>query len=98
MTPASGCGVGPASAGVAPLRWRPLQLLVRDLDTGTVERLKLRAQHHGRSLQGELKAILLAAATFSMSEAGNVAEGRQRKLAGCVYTDSAEAIREDRER
>ncbi len=34
------------------------QLLVRDLDTGTVERLKQRAQRHGRSLQGEVKAIL----------------------------------------
>jgi len=54
------------------------QLLVRDLDTGTVERLKLRAQRHGRSLQGEVKAILQAAATFSMSEASSVAEGWQR--------------------
>lgn len=74
------------------------QLLVRDLDAGTVERLKLRAQLHGRSLQGEVKAILQAAATFSMSEASTVAEGWQRKLAGGVYTNSAEAIREDRER
>jgi plasmid stability protein len=82
------------------------QLLVRDLDTGTVERLKLRAQRHGRSLQGEVKAILQAAATFSMGEAGSVAEQWQRKLApqtaagqaGSVYRDSAEAIREDRER
>lgn len=74
------------------------QLLVRDLDTDTVERLKLRAQRHGRSLQGEVKAILQAAATFSMSEASSVAEGWQRKLAGRVYSDSAEDIREDRER
>jgi plasmid stability protein len=74
------------------------QLLVRDLDTGTVERLKLRAQRHGRSLQGEVKVILQAAATFSMSEAGDVAERWQRKLSGGGYRDSAEAIREDRER
>jgi len=74
------------------------QLLVRDLDPGTVERLKLRAQRHGRSLQGEVKAILEAAAIFSMSEAGSVAEAWQRKLAGGAYTDSAEIIREDRER
>ncbi len=74
------------------------QILVRDLDAGTVERLKLRAQRHGRSLQGEVKAILQAAATFSMSEASSVAEGWQRELAGRAYTDSAEAIREDRER
>ena len=74
------------------------QLLVRDLDIGTVERLKQRAQRHGRSLQGEVKAILQAAATFSMSEAGSVADGWQRSLAGGVYRDSAETIREDRER
>jgi len=73
------------------------QLLVRDLDPDTVERLKLRARRHGRSLQGEVKAILEAAATFSMSEAAAVAEGWQRKLAGGMYTDSAEAIRVDRE-
>ncbi len=73
------------------------QLLVRDLDAATVERLKLRAQRHGRSLQDEVKAIL-AAATFSMSEAGSVAEEWQRKLDGGAYTDSAEAIRRDRER
>jgi plasmid stability protein len=74
------------------------QLLVRDLDAGTVERLKLRAQRHGRSLQGEAKAILQAAATFSMSEAGSVAEEWQRKLMAHAYRDSAETIREDRER
>jgi antitoxin FitA len=73
------------------------QLLVRDLDAGTLERLKLRAQRHGRSLQGEVKAILEAAATFSMSEASSVAEEWQRNLAGGVHTDSAGAIRQDRE-
>ena len=74
------------------------QLLVRDLDSGTVDRLKLRAQRHGRSLQGEVKAILQAAATFSMTEAATVTEQWQRKLAGSEFRDSAEAIREDRER
>ena len=74
------------------------QLLVRDLDAGTVERLKQRAQRHGRSLQGEAKAILQAAAIFSMSEANSVADEWQRKLAGRAYRDSAETIREDRER
>ena len=74
------------------------QLLVRDLDPGTVERLKLRAQRHGRSLQGEAKAILQAAATFTMDEARSVTEGWQHKLTGGSYRDSAEAIREDRER
>jgi antitoxin FitA len=81
-------------------------LLIRDLDTEIIERLKLRAQRHGRSLQEEVKAILRAAATFSMSEAHSVAEQWQHKLApqntsgqaGDLYRDSAEAIRADRER
>ena len=73
------------------------QLLVRDLDNGTVERLKQRAQRHGRSSQAEVKAILQAAATFSMSEAGSVAEG-SAQVGRPVYADSAGAIREDRER
>ena len=81
-------------------------LLIRDLDVGTIERLKLRAQRHGRSLQEEVKAILQAAVTFSMSEARSVAEQWQHKLAsqntsgqaGDFYRDSAEAIHPDRER
>jgi len=74
------------------------QLLVRDLDAEIVERLKQRACRHGRSLQGEAKAILQAAATYSMSEAENVAQEWQRRLAGEAYSDSADAIREDRGR
>jgi plasmid stability protein len=82
------------------------QLLVRDLDADTVERLKLRAKRHGRSLQGEVKAILQAAVAFSMAEASQVAEEWQRKLASqiatreadSVYSDSADVIRQDRER
>jgi len=49
-------------------------------------------------LQGEAKAILQAAATFTMDEARSVTEGWQHKLTGGAYRDSAEAIREDRER
>ncbi len=74
------------------------QLLVRDLDADTVERLKRRALRNGRSLQGEVKAILEAAATYSIGEAAAVAEAWQRRLAGRVYTDSAEGIHEDRAR
>lgn len=74
------------------------QLLVRDLDGATVERLKLRARRHGRSLQGEVKMILQAAAIFSMEEARGVAEEWQRKLAGGMCTASAEAIGKDRGR
>jgi plasmid stability protein len=74
------------------------QVLVRDLDSMVVERLKIRARHHGRSLQGEVKAILEAAAPLSMSEARGLAEEWQRRLAGRIQGDSSELIREDRER
>lgn len=74
------------------------QVLVRDLDSVVVERLKIRARQHGRSLQGEVKAILEAAAPISISEARNLAEEWQRRLAGKIRGDSSELIREDRER
>jgi plasmid stability protein len=74
------------------------QVLVRDLDTVVVERLKVRARQHGRSLQGEVKAILEAATPMSMSEARDLAEEWQRRLAGRIKGDSSELIREDRER
>ena len=75
------------------------QMLVRDLDPEVVERLKARARVHGRSLQKEVKTILEeAAATLSNREAEAVAESWQRRLAGREYSDSAELLREDRER
>jgi plasmid stability protein len=74
------------------------QLLVRDLDARTVERLKARARRNGRSLQGEVKVILEGAAILSMKEASALAEKWQKRLAGTRFTDSAELIREDRER
>ncbi len=75
------------------------QMLVRDLDPEVVERLKARARAHGRSLQKEVKSILEeAAATLSMGEAAEAAELWQRRLAGREHSDSAELVREDRER
>ncbi len=74
------------------------QLLVRDLDPETIERLKARAKHHGRSLQGEVKAILEAAASVSIDEARRISEQWYGRLAGREFADSAELIREDRER
>jgi antitoxin FitA len=76
-------------------------LLVRDLDTKTVARLKARAKQHGRSLQGEVKAILEEAArTTTMEEFRQIAGRWQRQLEreGRHFSDSAELIREDRDR
>ena len=77
---------------------RMTQLLVRDLQVETVQRLKVHAQRRGRSLQGELEAILEAAAGYSPEEARAVSQAWQARLAGREFSDSAEMIREDRER
>jgi plasmid stability protein len=74
------------------------QLLVRDIDEETLERLKSRARRHKRSLQGEAKAILEEAATLSVSEARAVAAQWRRRLRGTRHSDSARLIREDRQR
>jgi len=74
------------------------QVLVRDLDEELVDRLKERAKDHGRSLQGEVKAILEGAAKYSMEEARVVAQQWQKKLAGRIHGNSADLIREDRDR
>jgi plasmid stability protein len=74
-------------------------LLVRDLDGTTLERLKARAKQHGRSLQGEVRAILEeAAATLTMKEFREVAKSWHRHFQGRQFSDSAELIREDRDR
>jgi len=74
------------------------QLLVRNLEKDTIERLKMRAKQHDRSLQGEVKLILQNAAKLSMAEAANIARDWQKRLAGRKFTDNAILIREDRDR
>ncbi len=74
------------------------QVLVRDLDEKTVARLKSQAKRHGRSLQGEVKVILMGAVDFSLREARAISERWQKHLAGHVLSDSAHLIREDRNR
>ena len=74
------------------------QVLVRDLETGIVARLKARAKRHGRSLQGEVKIILIEAIDLSLPEAGRVSRRWQKRLAGHAFSDSADLIREDRTR
>jgi plasmid stability protein len=74
------------------------QLLVRDLDPAVVERLKERARRHGRSLQREAKTILEAATTLTIEEARQMAAQWRQRLGGAPATDSANLLREDRER
>ncbi len=74
------------------------QVLVRNLDKATVERLKGRAKRHGRSLQAELQHILERAARTDITDARRAAERIRRKLADRDHTDSVELIGEDRSR
>lgn len=74
------------------------QVLVRGLEETTLERLKERARQNGRSLQSELKQILEQAAEGSMTDARAAARAIRERMAGYAATDSAELLREDRER
>lgn len=72
-------------------------LLIRNLDPEVLERLKRRAKASGRSLQSETRGILEQAAGRTLDEALSAAAGWRKKL-GKRSTDSAEALREDRDR
>lgn len=74
------------------------QVLVRDLDDAVVEKLKERARSQGRSLEAELRQILRQAADeHRMATSMTIAE-IQAMFAGRTFADSAELLREDRER
>jgi plasmid stability protein len=74
------------------------QLLVRDLNEETIKGLKARAKKHQRSLQGEVKHILEEASLKSMEGARELAEKIRSRLAGSIFSDSSELIRQDRRR
>jgi plasmid stability protein len=74
------------------------QMLVRDIDPEVLDRLKEQARRNGRSLQGEVKAILEAAAPMTLDEARRHSDHWRRQLAGRMTSASPDLIREDRER
>lgn len=74
------------------------QVLVRNLDSKVVDRLKARARAHGRSLQTEVKTILEREARTSASDVLAFAARIRRELAGRRHSDSARLQREDRSR
>ena len=77
------------------------QILVRNLNEKTVKALKKRAKSQGRSLQAEVKLILEEVANsekVDMETAKKMLEELRKKLKGRKFSDSAELIREDRER
>lgn len=72
-------------------------ILVRGVKPETLERLKIRAKQHGRSLQSEAKIVLENAAGASIDEVVQAGRAWRKKL-GRRFDDSAELIRQDRER
>lgn len=75
------------------------QVLVRNLDSETVDKLKDRARRNGRSLQAEARSILeRAASQLSMREARRAADQIREELGDRGDLDSTMLIREDRER
>ena len=72
-------------------------ILVRGLQASTIARLKEQAKGNGRSLQSEVRTVLERAAGKSLDEVLQAA-GEWRKRHGRAFEDSAELIREDRER
>ena len=76
------------------------QMLVRNLDDDTVAILKQRAKQHHRSLQSEVRAIIEYACRQAddMDRVRRNLEAFQATFGGKVFADSAQLIREDRDR
>jgi plasmid stability protein len=75
------------------------QVLVRGLDDVILDRLRRRAESHHRSLEAEVRDILeQASRQLDANAARELADRVRRKLEGRPHSDSADLIREDRER
>lgn len=74
------------------------QILVRELQTEVVERLKMRAKRHGRSLQSEARQILTQFAGMHHGQAKVMARQWHKKLAGRKFPDTTKLLHEDRSR
>jgi plasmid stability protein len=78
------------------------EVIIPDIDDEVLNRLQTRANHHGHSLQVELKRILEAVAReppkISMSDFLARIEPIRNRTRLCVQTDSVELLREGRER
>ena len=74
------------------------QVLVRNLHSQVVRKLKLRARQHRRSLQEELKEILEHAARQNPADAWAKVNQVRKMFVGRRFTDSSGLIRRDRAR
>lgn len=74
------------------------RVLVRDLSSAVIHKLKARARRHARSLQAELKSILEQAARTDTATARALAARIRQRLAGRSHTDSVTLLAQDRQR
>jgi plasmid stability protein len=74
------------------------QILVRNLETDVVEKLKLRAKQHGRSLQSEVRQILTQSAGMNLDQTRKMSRMWQKKLARRKFPDTTPMLRQDRSR
>jgi plasmid stability protein len=71
--------------------------LVRDLDDDVYERLKARAAGNNRSLEAELREILIQASKqVPMAEARAAAERMAKLMEGRPHSDSGEILAQER--
>ena len=64
------------------------QVLIRDLGSEVVDKLKERAKFRGRSLEAELRQILQEAAADKRTDRVLAVEEIQKMFAGCEFSDS----------
>lgn len=77
------------------------QILVRDLEENILKRLKKRARMKGRSLQAEVKLILVKAVSepkVNLKTARELSEQFRIRFKGRKFPDTVELIEEDRGR
>lgn len=75
------------------------ELLISDVDAAVLEKLARLASSHGRTSAAEAKVILTQALQPSCGDWSGVDVIRNRLAAtGQAYSDSADLVREDRDR
>ena len=74
------------------------QVLIRDVPPEVVDKLKARAQRNRRSLEAELRVICEAAAQEPAVDMQAEVERVRALFTGRNFEDSADLLREDRQR
>ena len=75
-------------------------VLIRNIDNDTLDRLKAKAESNNRSLQGELLEILKESTHPKVEDAKNMVRDLlvEYRTEGRTFSDSVDDIREDRYR